>query len=84
MATPGYRIRLHSSLTAPIMLGGVPRQFAILNWTICAALVLGMRAIYLLPLFVMFHVGAVFFAKKDPYFFEVILRHLRQKRFYRV
>jgi len=27
---------------------------------------------------------AVFFAKKDPYFFDVILRHLRQKRFYSV
>ena len=84
MSTPGYRIRLHSSLTTPILLGGVPRQFAILNWTICAALVLGMRAIYLFPLFIMFHLSAVFFAKKDPYFFEVILRHLRQKKFYRV
>ena len=83
MSTPGYRIRLHNSLTTPIMLGGVPRQFAILNWTICAALVLGMHAIYLLPLFIVFHVTAVFFAKKDPYFFEVILRHLRQKKFYR-
>lgn len=84
MSAPGYRVRLHNSLTSPIMLGGVPRQFAILNWTICAALVLGMRAVYLLPLFVMLHVGAVFFAKKDPYFFEVMLRHLRQKKFYRV
>ena len=84
MSIPGYRVRLHNSLTTPIMLGGVPRSFAILNWTICAALVMGMRAYYLLPLFLVFHVGATFFAKKDPYFFEVILRHLRQKRFYRV
>ena len=84
MSTPGYRIRLHNSLTTPILLGGVPRQFAILNWTICAALVLGMRAIYLFPLFIMFHLSAVFFAKKDPYFFEVVVRHLKQQRFYRV
>ncbi|EKE01513.1 MAG: hypothetical protein ACD_21C00110G0002 [uncultured bacterium] len=84
MNTPGYRIRLHNSLTAPIMLGGVPRQFAILNWTICAALVLGLHAFYLFPLFIIFHFVAVFFAKKDPYFFEVISRHLKQKRFYRV
>jgi type IV secretion system protein VirB3 len=66
------------------MLGGAPRQFSILNWTVCAALVLGLHAFYLFPLFVAFHILAVFFAKKDPYFFEVILRHLRQKRFYRV
>lgn len=84
MNTAGYRIRLHNSLTTPIMLGGVPRQFAILNATMCAAMVLGLHAVYLLPLFVIFHLVAVYFAKKDPYFFEVLLRHLRQKRFYRI
>ena len=66
------------------MMGGAPRQFAILNWTVCAALVLGLHAIYLFPLFIVFHGAAVFFAKKDPYFFEVILRHLQQKNFYGV
>lgn len=65
------------------MLGGVPRKFAILNGTLCAAMVLGLRAIYLLPLFAVFHFVAVFFAKKDPNFFEVIMRHLKQKKFYR-
>lgn len=84
MTTLGYRINLHNSLTTPIMLGGAPRQFSILNWTICSALVLGLHAIYLLPLFMILHVIAVIFAKKDPYFFEVVLRHLKQKKFYRV
>ena len=84
MNIPGYRISLHTSLTMPIMLGGVPRQLAILNWTLCAALVLGLHAIYLLPLFVIIHFVAVYFSKKDPYFFEVMMRHLKQKRFYRV
>lgn len=84
MAIAGYRIKLHNSLTTPIMLGGVPRKFAILNWTLGAALVMGLRAIYLLPLFIIFHMTALFFAKKDPDFFEVILRLLKQKRFYKV
>lgn len=84
MATAGYRIVLHNSLTTPIMLGGVPRQFAILNATIGAALVLGMRAFFLLPVFIIIHVAAIWFAKKDPYFFTVLLRHLRQKNFYNV
>lgn len=82
MTTSGYRIRLHNSLVTPIMLAGAPRQFTILNSTICAALVLGLRAIYLLPLFIIFHVIAVYFAKIDPSFFEVILRHIKQKKFY--
>lgn len=84
MPAPGYRIRLHNSLTTPIMLGGVPRQFAILNWTICAAVVLGLHEVLLLPIFVALHVIAVYCAKKDPQFFEVILRHIKQKKFYRV
>jgi len=81
--TPGYRIKIHNSLTTPILLAGAPRQFAILNATLGAALILGLHAFYLLPLFVIFHLTAVFFAKKDPYFFEIVLRHLRQKKYYR-
>lgn len=83
MATPGYRIKLHSALVMPILLGGAPRRFALLNGTLCAAFVLGLRALLALPIFILFHVAAVFLAKKDPYFFEVMLRHLRQKRYYR-
>lgn len=81
--TVGYRIKLHNSLTTPILLGGAPRQFAILNGTFCAAAVMGLRAYYLLPIFIVSHLIAVYFAKKDPYFFEVLLRHIKQKKFYR-
>ena len=82
MATPGYNIKLHNALVTPIMLAGVPRQFAILNGTICAAFVLGLRAIYILPICVVIHLIAMVLAKKDPYFFDVIIRHLRKKKFY--
>lgn len=81
---PGYRLQLHNSLVTPIMIAGAPRKFAILNSTLGAALILGLHAIYLLPLFIILHIAAVFFAKKDPYFFEVLLRHLKQKKYYRV
>lgn len=84
MTTPGYRIRLHNALVSPILLMGVPRRFAIINWTICAALVLGLHAIYMLPIFIVIHIVAVVLAKRDPHFFDVILRHIRQKRFYDV
>ena len=33
----GYRVPLRTSLTRPILMGGVPRAFAILNATIGAA-----------------------------------------------
>lgn len=82
--TPGFRIKLHNSLVAPILLAGAPRQFAILNGTIGAALILGLHAFYLLPIVIGLHLIAVFFAKKDPYFFEVLLRHIKQKKYYRI
>jgi len=82
MATPGYRIRLHNALVMPILLGGVPRRFAILNGTLCAALVLGLHAFYILPVGILIHIAAVFMAKHDPYFFDVVLRHIRKKKFY--
>jgi type IV secretory pathway TrbD component len=66
MTTAGYRIKLHNALVTPIMLGGVPRQFAILNGTVCAAFVLGLQAIYMLPIFIIIHIAAIFMTKHDP------------------
>ena len=84
MTTPGFRIRLHNALVTPIMLMGVPRRLAIINGTLCAAIVLGLHAIYIIFLFIAIHLAAMVLAKKDPHFFEVMLRHTRQKRFYDV
>ena len=84
MATTGYRIKLHNALVTPIMLGGVPRSFAILNGTICAAFVLGLQAVYMLPIFIIIHIAAMFMAKRDPYFFDVVLRHIKKKKYYKV
>lgn len=84
MTTPGYRIKLHNALVTPILLMGVPRRLAILNGTLAAALTLGLRAYYLLPIFVAIHFTAMYFTKKDPYFFDVILSHLQLKKYYKV
>jgi type IV secretion system protein TrbD len=77
-------VKLHQALVMPILIGGTPRRFAILNGTIGAAFVLGMHLLYVLPLFVGLHIIALLMTKKDPYFFEVILRHMRKKTYYDV
>ncbi|MEM9243056.1 MAG: VirB3 family type IV secretion system protein [Pseudomonadota bacterium] len=82
--TAGYRVKIHQALVMPIMLMGAPRQFTILNATVGAAFVLGMRLYYALPVFVVLHVVAVALAKRDPYFFEVIVRNIRKKSYYDV
>lgn len=78
----GYEIPLHLSLTQPILMGGVPRMFAILNGTVTAVLVLGLGVWWLgLPLGITLHAIACTITKKDPLWFDVFRRHLRHKSY---
>lgn len=76
----GLEVPLHRSLTEPILLAGAPRAVAIVNGTVAAALGLGLRLwIAGIALWVIGHSLAVFAAKRDPHFVEVLARHLRQR-----
>lgn len=76
----GFEIPLHRSLTEPILLAGAPRAIAIVNGTVAAALGLGLRLwVAGLLLWLIGHSVAVFAAKRDPDFAQVIARHLRQR-----
>ena len=74
----GYYAPVHRALTEPILLGGAPRTVAIINGTLAAALGLGLRlwiagaAIWLLG-----HLVAVWAARRDADFVDVVRRHLR-------
>ena len=84
MNTPGFLIKIHKSLVTPLLTAGVPRKFFILNGTICSAIVLGMQSWYGIPIFFFLHVSAVIMTKKDQQFFQVLIRHIRQKHYYDV
>lgn len=76
----GFEVPLYRSLTEPVLLAGAPRVVAIVNGTIAAALGLGLRLwVAGLILWVVGHSIAVFSAKRDPDFVEVLRRHLRQR-----
>ncbi len=76
----GFEVPLHRALTEPILLAGAPRAIAIVNGTVAAALGLGLRLwIAGLLLWVIGHSVAVFAAKRDPDFAQVVARHLRQR-----
>jgi type IV secretion system protein VirB3 len=78
----GFEIPVHRSLTEPILLAGAPRAIAIVNGTIAAALGLGLRLwIAGLLIWIVGHSVAVFAAKRDPDFADVLRRHLRQRSF---
>lgn len=81
----GFVIPLHRSLTEPIMLGGAPRNVAIINGTLSAAIGLGLQ-LWLAgaAIWIIGHGTAVLAAKKDPKFMDVLARHIRHKAFLEV
>jgi type IV secretion system protein TrbD len=75
---------VHRSLTEPILLGGAPRSVAIANGTLAAAIGLGLRLwIAGLLIWLIGHIAAVWAAKRDPFFIEVVRRHLRYPTYLR-
>jgi type IV secretory pathway TrbD component len=74
----GFYAPVHRALTEPLLLGGAPRAVAIVNGTLAAAIGLGLRlwvagvAIWLIG-----HLAAVWAAKRDAAFVDVVRRHLR-------
>ena len=75
---PGFEAPVHRALTEPILLAGAPRAVAILNGTLSAAIGLGLRLWFAgLVLWAIGHMAAVWAAKRDPFFVEVVRRHLR-------
>ena len=77
-AIAGFYAPIHRALTEPLLLGGAPRSVVIINGTLAAAVGLGLRlwlagaALWLLG-----HLAAVWAAKRDPAFVDVVRRHLR-------
>ena len=77
---PGYEVPMHRSLTEPVLIGGAPRSFAILNGTLSAAVGLGLRLwVAGLVLWAVGHALAVWVTRKDPAFLTVLSRHARHK-----
>ena len=74
----GFAVPVHRALSEHILLGGAPRAVAILNGTLAAALGLGLR-LWLagLLLAILGQAAAVWAAKRDPMFVDVVRRHLR-------
>ena len=74
----GFEAPVHRALTEPILLGGAPRSVAIVNGTLAAAVGLGLQLwIPGLLIWAVGHAAAVWAAKRDPLFVDVVRRHLR-------
>lgn len=78
----GFEVPIHKALTNKIMIAGIPREIALLNGTLTAALVLGAHSLWGIPIGFVIHFIARNMAKHDEQFFEVYRRHMRFKSFY--
>ena len=75
----GYEVPLHVALTQPVLMGGAPRAFAILNGTLALVIGMGLHLWWLgFPAGAALHAAAVLMTKRDAHWFDIFRRHLRQ------
>lgn len=74
----GYAAPVHRALVEPILLAGAPRAIAIANGTLAAAVGLGLQLwLFGLLIGILGHLAAVWAARRDPLFVDVVRRHVR-------
>ena len=79
----GFEIAFHGSLSEPVTIAGVPRMIAVLNGTLTAVPALGLQVPAIgLPLGLAVHAACYWLNKRDPYFFDALKRHIRQKPYW--
>lgn len=74
---PGYLVPVRQALTQPILMGGAPRPYAILNSTLAAVIVFAGAPIAGIVMGVIGHVVGVFLARRDPDAINVLKRAMR-------
>ena len=80
----GFQVPIHRAVTQPVLIGGAPREFTIINLTLGAALVFGLHSFLAVPIVMVVHAGAVMLAKHDPLFLDTFKRHINHKPYYDV
>ena len=80
----GFQVPIHRALTQPILIGGAPREFAILNATAGATFLFGFHSLLGVPLVLILQTVAVILTKQDPLFLETFRRHLNHRPYYEV
>ena len=74
---PGYLAPVRQALTQPILMGGAPRPYAILNGTLAAVIVFAGAPVPGIILGVAGHIVGVFLARRDPDAIDVLKRAMR-------
>ena len=71
-APEGLEVPLHRSLCEPILLAGLPRTVALVQWTGVGAVAFGLHQIWVLPLGFAVHAAAAAATRADPYVLDIV------------
>ena len=76
---PGYLAPVRQALTQPILMGGAPRSYAILNGTLAAVIAFAGAPIWGVGLGLIGQAAGVFLARRDADAVEVLSRAMKIK-----
>jgi type IV secretion system protein VirB3 len=83
VVTQGFEVPIHQSVIRPQLMMGIPRQLALVLYTIILALTLPLGSWYAIPPGLFLHFLFAAAAKKDPGFWDVFRRAFTYRAFYR-
>lgn len=78
----GFRLPLYRSLTEEVLLAGAPKGMIVLNVSLMAFFILSMHFLWIIPVNIIIHIGAVFLTKQDDRFFDCLRIYIAQKNRY--
>ena len=83
MKPEGFEIAIHQSAKKQQLVMGIPRQLALVLYTLVGALTVPLGTWYAIPPGIFLHLVFVAAAKKDPLFWDVFRRAFLYRHFYR-
>ena len=76
----GYEVPVFRALQEPVLMLGIPRAFAFILWPIILGFCLGLREVWIIAPGMALHVGCVALTKWDPFWYEILVRAVRNRR----
>ncbi len=83
MRPEGFEVTIHQSAIKQQLVAGIPRQLALVLYTLIAALTFPLSTWYAIPPGIFLHLVFVAATKKDPVFWDVFRRAFLYRPFYR-
>jgi type IV secretory pathway TrbD component len=83
MREDGFEVTIHQSAIKVQLVLGIPRQLALVLYTLVGALTIPLATWYAIPPALFLHAVFAAAAKKDPLFWDVFRRAFLYRHFYR-